>query len=234
MPNMELSPGKIYLAEQRGLLENEVHRRYSTFNFAEFYNEHKQAFGRLCVFNDEILPAGGRLSQKTITEGFLLIIPITGAVIVKLDELELEADAGQVFLTSINAKTNYELINPFPAHWVNFLHIEIRADSLIQPYVQLFNFDVETNKNQMIDIIDHKQLPFSLYTGRFNGREEMLYPVRQSNNQIFAFSIAGAFELQNRLIHERDGLALWDTKQVDAEALSNGALLLLIALKSPA
>jgi len=36
------------------------------------------------------------------------------------------------------------------------------------------------------------------------------------------------FEAEGRLLHERDGLALWDTVEIEMEALSNDAIILLI------
>ncbi len=44
----------------------------------------------------------------------------------------------------------------------------------------------------------------------------------------FAFVLAGAFETEGRLLHERDGLAIWDTDKIEMEALSNDAMILLI------
>ena len=40
--------------------------------------------------------------------------------------------------------------------------------------------------------------------------------------------IAAAFEAEGRLLHERDGLALFDTNEIEMEALSNDAMMLLI------
>ena len=74
-----------------------------------------------------------------------------------------------------------------------------------------------------------RALPFALRLGRFMGREEAVYKV-QPGNQLFAFVVAGAFELEGRLLHEKDGLALWDAEEVELEALSNHALVLVVEL----
>jgi quercetin 2,3-dioxygenase len=42
------------------------------------------------------------------------------------------------------------------------------------------------------------------------------------------FVLQGAFEAEGRLLHERGGLALWDAGEIEIEALSNNAILLLI------
>ncbi|WP_262891527.1 pirin family protein [Adhaeribacter radiodurans] len=40
----------------------------------------------------------------------------------------------------------------------------------------------------------------------------------------------GAFEVQGRLLHEKDSLALWDTEEVELEALSNHIRILIMEL----
>ena len=47
-------------------------------------------------------------------------------------------------------------------------------------------------------------------------------------NGFFAFVIEGAFELEGRLLHARDGLALWNLEKIEWEALSGGAILLVL------
>lgn len=42
--------------------------------------------------------------------------------------------------------------------------------------------------------------------------------------------LEGAFEVQGTLLHARDGLALWETDEVEMEALSNDAIILLVEL----
>lgn len=46
----------------------------------------------------------------------------------------------------------------------------------------------------------------------------------------FVFVIGAAFEVQGTLLYERDGLALWKTGEVEMEALSNNAIILVIEL----
>jgi hypothetical protein len=45
------------------------------------------------------------------------------------------------------------------------------------------------------------------------------------------FVLNGAFEAKGCLLHERDGLALWDTNEIEMEALSNDAMMLVIETK---
>ncbi|MGI4743634.1 MAG: hypothetical protein ACRYG7_51435 [Janthinobacterium lividum] len=48
---------------------------------------------------------------------------------------------------------------------------------------------------------------------------------------VFAFVLAGAFEVAGQLMHEKDGLALWDAAAASKiEALGNDALLLVLGV----
>jgi len=42
--------------------------------------------------------------------------------------------------------------------------------------------------------------------------------------------LEGAFEVEGRLLHARDGLALWETEKVELEALSNDAIILVMEI----
>ena len=64
--------------------------------------------------------------------------------------------------------------------------------------------------------------------GKYGGRSEGIYQSRKNVRGVFAFVVEGAFEVQNWLIEKRDGLALWNLTEVEFEALSEGAVLLLI------
>jgi hypothetical protein len=69
-----------------------------------------------------------------------------------------------------------------------------------------------------------------LSLGRFAGRRGATYEL-PPGRLFFGFVLAGAFEAEGRLLHEKDGLALWEVPApVEIEALSNHALLLVLTL----
>lgn len=222
---MQLSPGKIFLADERGSSQNNTGQLVSTFNFGDYQHEHKAPFGNLHTFNEVTLAAAATLTKSATVTGVLLILPITGSVICNQTEIE----PGQIMAIPVAEGFAYKLSNPYPADWINLLWIEIKAENLPPTNASLFNFDIEQTNNGLVPAIADDALPFALHIGRFGGRQEAVYPVKPGH-QLFAFVLSGAFELQNRLLHERDGLALWDTNTIEAEALSNDAVLLLLEL----
>ena len=59
------------------------------------------------------------------------------------------------------------------------------------------------------------------------GREESIYKVKNAGNCLYIFVIEGAFEVDNKLMEARDGLAIWNADEIEFEALSNDAMLLI-------
>jgi hypothetical protein len=228
---LTLSPGKIFLADQRGFSENATQQCYSTFNFGDFNNGDKQPFGNLYTLNDEVLSAGSVSKQQALHNNYLLLVPITGAITYTDNSRWLELEPGEAVMIPLIAGSEFKISNSYPANWVNYLRIEIRCDGLFAGKAARFTFDLEECPNHLIPVIDSPALPFKVHIGRFAGREEAVYQLAEASTKIFSFVIAGAFELQNRLLHQHDGLALCDADTIEAEALSNNAILLLLELK---
>ncbi|MEZ4900467.1 MAG: hypothetical protein R2822_01180 [Spirosomataceae bacterium] len=86
------------------------------------------------------------------------------------------------------------------------------------------DFDLR-HKNQLLLLFSGNSQGF---IGQYNGREEGLYNLTNTQHGIFVFVIEGVFEVQNRLLHARDGLSLQNVASIDFEALSNEAILVLL------
>ncbi|OOQ58001.1 pirin family protein [Mucilaginibacter pedocola] len=226
-----LSPAKIYLDDQRGFSENDICQRYCTFNHEDYEREGKEPFGNLYTLNDEVLAAGAVSKQTAVHSNYLLLVPITGSAIYIDNKHWMEVEPGEVLMVALIEGEEFKLSNAYAADWINYLRIEIQCDELFAGKAARFSFDMDGQPNQLISLINSPALPFKLQIGRFAGREEAIYKPAEYDSKVFSFVIAGAFELQNRLLHERDGLALWDAESVEAEALSNNAILLVIELQ---
>ena len=229
--------GKIFLAEERGLNELKWFQSRNSFNFGKYYNEHKHPFKNLYVLNDDSL-AGGH-SMKMITEEnfYVILLPVIGAIAYGDDagNKNLLA-AGQAQIILAEKPITYQIANPFPEETVNFLQLWIKAGKNIpsDPPLALTYKDVNKNINQPADIFlvnEQKiDLPFSVSIGKFAGRGGYNYILNKKNSGLFVFVLTGAFEVEGRLLHARDGLSLWESDEVEMEALSNDAIVLLIEL----
>ena len=98
----------------------------------------------------------------------------------------------------------------------------------------MITYDINRCKNSLLKIspssLGESFPPFSIAIGKFDGRREANYLLKNKGTDLFVFVIEGAFEVQGTLLHARDGLALLDTEGTEMEALSNDAIILLLEL----
>lgn len=226
------SAGQIHLADQRGIIEQDGLTRWATFNHGGYFSADRKAFGTLVTLNDELFAPSHSEVYLPKQNSWVVIVPITGEVGIRTRDLMV--DVGQVQLLFVQAGESVELSNPYADERINFLYLEFSAadHELLSYHAQLFGFDLEGKQNTLVPIVAMADaLPFSMHIGMFDGRADTIYQLQNTGGSFYAFVVAGAFELQGRLLHQRDGLALWDLQEADMEALSNNAVVLIIELK---
>ena len=226
---MHQSKAKIFLSDERGHNEMAWFRSYNTFNFGNYKNEHKHAFGSLYVLNDDTLAAEKKLSLTVPENSFVLLIPVVGAVDYKDSNGNTALlQAGEALLCDVQQHTNITIANPYENETINFLQLWVKHNNDAANTLQLVSFDINRNNNlHSIFAETENKLP-ALNIGKYDGRAEDIYKIKNANKGVFVFVIEGAFEVQNRLLHARDGLALWDIEEVEFEALSNEAIILFV------
>lgn len=231
---MQREEAKIFLADERGVSEADWFRSCSTFNFGKYYSEHKHPFANIDIINDDSLDTGCSLQMLVEKDYYIVLVPVIGAIKYKSSTSECNlVAAGQSQFLAAKKGDKIQISNPFDEGLINFLQIWIRPDSeeIIRNSV-LCDFDVNRCKNsfQIISPAGSAEntVPFIASIAKFDGRGEAIYQVKNEKTGLFVFVIEGAFEVQDRLLHARDGLALWNTSDVEIEALSNDAIILVI------
>ena len=229
------SEGKIFLAEERGLSETNQFKSQFTFNSGNYFSPFKHPFGNIYALNDHML-AGGVAQAVEARAGFhIVLLPVSGAISYK-DSLVPDTliAAGQAQIISANKNIPVSISNPFKDETVNYLQILIKADQVpLQRVVYLSTYEnVNRNRNELVPLFtgisENSFLPYFISIGKFSGRGETVYHVKNKRAGIFVFVLDGAFEVDGRLLHARDGLALWNTGEIEFEALSNDAIILTI------
>ncbi|THU39174.1 pirin [Niastella caeni] len=226
---IQQNKGKIFLADERGHNEIEWFRSYNMFNFGQFRNEHKTPFGPLYVLNDDTLAGGQKISMTVEADSEVLLVPLVGAIAYSDNHgnsTVIEAGECQVYATPKDSVI--QISNPYESELVNFLQIWFyRSSGEPGNIPQAIPFDIINNKNQLVPI-PATDTQFNYSIGKFAGREEAIYKLSNPDNGVFVFVIEGAFEVQYRLLHARDGLALWEADEIEMEALSNDAIILVM------
>jgi quercetin 2,3-dioxygenase len=224
------SKAKMFLADERGHSEMEWFRSYNTFNFGPYQKEHKQPFGTLHVCNDDTLAADRSISWRVEEDTQLLLLPLAGSLEYK-DSLgnHTTLEAGDCCYSVLPAGASFQLINPCASDLIRFLHCWCR-DNTAHSVTDSFNvsFDLQASKNSIIPLMQNQPVVVRAGIGLFDGRAEAVYRLKDKQRGLFVLVIEGAFEVQYRLLHAGDALALWELDEVELEALSNNALILLL------
>lgn len=145
----------------------------------------------------------------------ILFIPLVGDIVASIDGIERVCSPGCYFLAS----ENVVIQNPYPNEVVNFLAVVYRDLSLNANCT--FDFNIE-DKNLLHSV---KIGQTQLLIGQFDGRRKCVFKAKLKF-QAFGYVLGGAFEVEDRLLHERDGLWLHDINLIDFEALSTNAIII--------
>lgn len=225
------SPGRIYLAGQRGLRESSWYRIFHTFNTEGYRQAHREPFGALYALNDETLAGHKSLHTDVAENSYLWLLPVVGMITYRNEQGNgAVLEAGEMMFAQLPAGSGFTITNPYEdeLQLVNYMTILLKAgnnNGIKAPH--LFSFDMNShNQLEKWRINGLPGLAFAM--GKFDGRKAATHTLRNPAKGAYAIVIQGAFEVNGRLLHERDGVALWDTAEVEFEALSNQAIIFLI------
>jgi redox-sensitive bicupin YhaK (pirin superfamily) len=224
------SKGKMFLADERGLFENDKFRSLTIFNFGSFRHIHKEPFGTLYGFSENTLAAGTNIKWTVPNHTSVTLIPVVGTISVN-DNIsnEDQLQAGMAKMFNLPAGASYEITNPCKEELIKYLQLWINTPDDWLHKSQTAWFDLDNYKLTEVffqEGFDGVEYACSLV--KLNGRQEGLYNKKSVANGLFVYAIQGALEVQYRLLHEGDGLALWDLDEIEFEALSNDAILLIV------
>lgn len=212
------------------MVETTSFRAMDTFSQADNFAQNKFPFGALYSLSDDTLAAGASLEQVVDDNSWLILVPVTGALAVAVnDGNETIIGAGEIAVFGINKHHAFKLGNPYEEGLINYLQVCLKKEDK-EENDSVSGFDLNKNINELITVHENQERHFRISIGKFTGRNEVLYDTKGEGYGTFVYVVEGAFEVNGRLLHARDGLALWETNETDAETLSNNAILLIIEL----
>lgn len=215
----------IILADHRGVTQTEQYRSWHSFNYGQYQNPHREAPGALRVFNEETLAGGNQMTYTCQETGSIILLPLVGGILVQAKGEVYELEAGGILEFLLGKGEVYQVQNPY-ADLVSYLQIEVRLDDF-QIQNQFYAIDLEQHHNALQALLP-TQKTFQLSIGKFDGRADAAHVLTKPEKSCFVFVIDGVFEVQNRLLHARDGLYLTDDEAIEFEALANKAIILLL------
>lgn len=223
---------QIYLEGLRGQFQADGFRSFRTFNFKEYRAADRGPVGTLEVVNDETLMP--ECSHVLRVEQFcqVILLPIVGAIEVNEEGREPRfINSGEVLFLPAFPDDYYTITNPYPDEAINYLQIRVNDGEFLSTPMSLSGITSQFNlseTNTLLPVRGYNGSSAHLFIGQYDGRVEGIFTSWNPSHSAFIFVIEGAFEVQNRLLERRDGLALGNAEAIEFEALSNGAILLVI------
>jgi hypothetical protein len=226
---------RLFLADQRGRSETHERRSLHTFNSGDYVAEGREPFGPLGVFNEEVLRAGARLSLRSEVPSAVLLLPVTGGVAWTYGNQTEYLAPGEAAVWALPAGAAHSVANPYETEFIEYLHLGFTLPpGDLCPVMQRHAFELTEGAGLQPLLRAGAAGPgVRLFLGRFAGREEGTYPIilpAGAGSGVFVFVLQGVFEVANRLLHDRDALALHYalTDELAFEALAPDSLLLVL------
>ncbi|MHA4737333.1 pirin family protein [Dyadobacter sp. MSC1_007] len=223
---------QIYLEGLRGEFQTDGFRSFRTLNFEEYCTTDREAVGALEVLSDETLMPECSYELYSAKNCQIILLPMVGAIEVEERGKEPKfVNSGEAMFLNITPDCIYTITNPYTDEPVNYLQIRINDNPLLSTPMPLSGITTQfdlSKVNVLLPIPGHDGSSAHLFIGKYDGREEGIFTIKNPDQKAFIFIIEGAFEVQNRLLEKRDGLALGNVREIEFEALSDGAVLLII------
>ncbi|GAB4016185.1 pirin family protein [Spirosoma koreense] len=230
---------QIYLADQRGCSQTPSVRSYHSFNFGAYQQDSRMPFGSLQLLNDDTLRAGASLSLQVAEHTHVLLLPVNGGLEYQFGNPAGPShtgfvEPGQAGLLTLSAGMYYTISNPYETEHIDLLQGWLTS-SMGASGSDLVITDIDlSQKNTLLPLFELAETSPARrgYIGQFAGRQEGAFLLESASQGIYVFVIQGAFEVADRLLHERDGLSLRQVQdgRVEFEALSNEAVLILLTV----
>ena len=223
----------IFPADERGLNETAWFRSRHTFPTGAARHSQCQPFGNLYVLNDDALDGGRSLQMQVEEDSCVVLLPVTGNLAFRVSDgaVGLLA-ASQAQFLPMRKGALLELSNPLADIPVNFIQAWFRNPGESLPAPALADFDLNVFQNSLVRISPQRwgrdPLPFSVSIGKFSGRGETVYYPASPDAGVFMLVLDGAVEAEGRLLRARDGLALYEARELELASLSQGAIILLV------
>ena len=235
--NMEHSV--LHRAGTRGLADHGwLHSRH-TFSFANYYHPERMHFGALRVLNDDRVEAGRGFGTHPHDNMEIVSIPLEG----NLEHRDSMGNVavirhGEIQVMSAGKGITHSEFNQSQEKPVKFLQIwmfpKVRD---VEPRYDQLALDPEARHNRLQQILSpspedegvwvHQDAWWHL--GRFDAGVKARHGLkRPMTHGVYAFVLGGEWTLNGVELGPRDGFGVWSVRDLDLEARTEGAEILLM------
>lgn len=227
----------LHKANTRGHANHGWLNSYHTFSFAGYSDPTRVHFGALRVLNDDIVKGGAGFGQHPHDNMEIISIPLKGA----LEHGDNTGghgiiQSGEVQIMSAGTGIAHSEKNASKTDDVNFLQIWVFPKQRnIRPRYDQKMFRKEDRMNKLATIVApdkpnealliNQDAWFSL--GTLQKGTTIEYALRNHANGVYVFVIDGEVTVNELKLEKRDGLGVWESKQVTLVADNDAEVLLM-------
>lgn len=228
----------LHKANSRGHADHGWLNSYHSFSFANYYNPERMHFGALRVLNDDTVAAGKGFGKHPHDNMEIISIPLEG----NLEHMDSMGNKtiirkGDVQAMSAGMGVMHSEYNASKDGPVKFLQIWVFPDRRnIQPQYSQVNFDPAERKNKLQQIVSPRidgntgvtiQQKAWFNLGDLEKGVQINYEIKREGNGVYIFVLSGEVTIEEHKLTTRDGLGIWDTKQISLIADTNAEILLM-------
>jgi quercetin 2,3-dioxygenase len=218
----------IHLAEKRGRSADHNLQTAHTFNDRQAINENPKPFEKHLQLNDHNLAAASTASFELQRGQTILMLPVVGGLEFQLPGFEKTfLDVGNAVWFTVQSESTLVIRNLYHKESINFLWISFSCDTDNKNDVVTCAFDLDAHRNALVPLQSGTSLcGIGSFIGAFEGRKHEGLTIDLAKS-VFVFVVQGAFEVEDRLLQPRDGLAFRNLTSLAFESLSENAVILV-------
>ncbi|MDD7915350.1 pirin family protein [Polaribacter ponticola] len=227
----------IHKADSRGAANHGWLNSSHTFSFANYHNPDRMNFGVLRVLNDDVVAPGMGFGTHPHQNMEIISIPLEGDLEHK-DSMGNVAviKEGDVQVLSAGTGITHSEYNKNKDKEVKFLQIWVfpKEKNLTPRYDQVSIKEIE-KENAFYQVLSPNKNDDGVWInqdawfhiGKFSKGNPDDYQIKKEGNGVYAFILEGDVEINGEKLSKRDGIGIWDTKNINVKATENARVLLM-------
>lgn len=228
-----MSNARMYMADQRGIAQDDTQRILSTFNYQHYYNIQKKEIESLYLLNECSLAVNKQFIGSLDAHSVHLFIPVVGDLLFEVPNERQSVFIGEVLFYHHTILTEFTIKSIQPNEKLTFIHLALRLHPVEQHmHTKILKRPIPLGLSHgtWIQPLNAKDSPyFDFAIGSFHPENEFNFMMQNKFNNLFIYTIEGAVEVEDMLIYAGDGVYLPATEMVCLEALCPHSILFVLS-----
>lgn len=227
----------LHKAGSRGHANHGWLNSHHSFSFANYYNPERMNFGVLRVLNDDTVAPGRGFGTHPHDNMEIISIPLEGDLEHKDSMGNVTViKEGDVQVMSAGTGVTHSEYNKNGDREVKFLQIWVFPNKKnVTPRYDQITLDQSKLDNKLHQILSPNKDDDGVWThqnawfhmGNLGKGHQTEYKLKNQQNGVYAFVLAGDVRIEDQELGKRDGIGLWETSAISISANSDAKLLLM-------